>query len=77
MPRTVGFHHTDLGIGLMESKQVRWVIKVVDREDLVLTIHESKESALKECSVLNRKFRGRFYVDEYHAMEEKKYESIG
>jgi hypothetical protein len=61
----------------MESKQVKWVIKVVDRDDLMLTIHESKESALKECSVLNRKFRGRFYVDEYHMVEEKYYESIG
>lgn len=68
---------TDLGIGQMESKPVKWVIKVVDREDLVLTLHESKESALKECSILNRKFRGRFYVDEYHPVEEKKYESIG
>jgi hypothetical protein len=73
----VGFHHTDLEIGLMENKPTKWVIKVVDREDLMLTIHESKESALKECSVLNRKFRGRFYVDEYHMVEEKKYESIG
>jgi hypothetical protein len=68
---------TDLGIGQMESKQAKWVIKVVDREDLVLTLHESKESALKECSILNRKFSGRFYVDEYHPVEEKKYESIG
>jgi hypothetical protein len=73
----VGFHHTDLEIGLMENKPTKWVIKVVDREDLMLTIHESKESALKECSSLNRKFRGRFYVDEYHPSEEKNYESIG
>lgn len=73
----VGFHHTDLGIGLMESKQIKWVIKVVGRDDLVLTLYESKESALKECSILNRNFNGRFYVDEYHPVEEKKYESIG
>jgi len=51
----------------MESK---WVIKVVGRDDLMVTLHESKESALKECSILNRKFRDRFYVDEYHPLEE-------
>lgn len=71
------FLQTDLGIGPMESKPAKWVIKVVGREDLMLTIHESKKSALDECSILNRKFSGRFYVDEYHAVEEKKYESIG
>ncbi len=73
----VAFLQQDLGTEVMESKRTKWVIKVVDREDLVLTIHESKESALKECSILNRKFRGRFYVDEYHPSEEKYYESIG
>lgn len=77
MPGMVVFHHADLETDLMESKPTKWVIKVVSREDLMLTIYESKESALKECSILNRKFRGRFYVDEYHPMEEKKYESIG
>lgn len=61
----------------MESKATKWVIKVVERDDLMVTIHETRESALKECSLLNRKFRGRFYVDEYHPVEEKKYESIG
>lgn len=50
----------------MESKPTKWVIKVVGREDLMLTIHESEESALKECSILNRKFKGRFYVDLYY-----------
>jgi hypothetical protein len=73
----VGFLHGDLGTELMENKLIKWVIRVVGREDLMLTIHESKESALKECSILNRKFSGRFYVDEYHPVEEKKYESIG
>lgn len=73
----VDFLHVDLGIGPMESKPIKWVIKVVGREDLMLTIHEDKESALKECSILDNKFSGRFYVDEYHAVEEKKYESIG
>ncbi len=73
----VGFLQGDLGIEAMESKPVKWVIRITDREDLFLTLHETKESALKQCSELNRKFRGRFYVDEYHPVEEKRYESIG
>lgn len=72
-----GFRPEGLGIALMESKSTKWVIKVVGRDDLVLTLYESRESALKECSILNREFNGRFYVDEYHSVEEKKYESIG
>jgi len=61
----------------MENDRVDWVIKVVGRDDLMLTLHETKGSALKQCSELNRKFRDRFYVDEYHPVEEKRYESIG
>jgi gluconate kinase len=60
----------------MENDRIDWVIKVVGRDDLMLTLHETKESALKQCSELNRKFRDRFYVDEYHPTEEKSYESI-
>jgi hypothetical protein len=73
----VAFLQRDLGIEVMESKVTKWVIKVSERDDLVLTLHEKKESALKECAILNRKFRGKFYVDEYHPSEEKNYESIG
>jgi hypothetical protein len=61
----------------MESSATNWVIRVVEKDDLMFTLHETKESALKQCSELNRKFRGRFYVDEYHPVEEKRYESIG
>jgi hypothetical protein len=61
----------------MESSATNWVIRVVGREDLMLTLHETKQSALKQCSELNRKFRDRFYVDEYRPSEEKNYESIG
>jgi hypothetical protein len=73
----VAFLQRDLGIEVMESKATNWVIRVVGREDLMLTLHETKQSALRQCSELNRKFRGRFYVDEYHPSEEKNYESIG
>jgi hypothetical protein len=73
----VAFLQRDLGIEVMESKVTNWVIRVVGREDLMLTLHETKESALRQCSELNRKFRDRFYVDEYHPSEEKNYESIG
>jgi len=73
----VAFLQKDLGTGVVESKVTKWIIKVSERDDLVLTLHENKESALKECAILNRKFRGRFYVDEYHPSEEKNYESIG
>ena len=45
---------------------MKWVIKVVGREDLLLTLHESEASAVKECGILNKKFKGRFYVDVYY-----------
>lgn len=48
-----------------------WVIRVVGREDLMLTLHESERSAIRECSELNRKFSDRFYVDTYNSTEEK------
>jgi hypothetical protein len=62
----VDFRQRDLGIEAMESKPMKWVIKVVGREDLLLTLHESEASAVKECGILNKKFKGRFYVDVYY-----------
>jgi hypothetical protein len=59
----------------MENDRIDWVIKVVGRDDLMLTLHETKESALKQCSELNRKFSDRFYVDEYHEEKEKSWKS--
>jgi hypothetical protein len=59
----------------MENDRIDWVIKVVGRDDLMLTLHENKESALKQCSELNRKFSDRFYVDEYHEEKEKSWKS--
>jgi hypothetical protein len=65
------FLQRGLGIEVMESSSTGWVIKVVGRDDLMFTLHETKESALKQCSELNRKFSDRFYVDEYHEEKEK------
>ncbi len=73
----VDFLQRDLGTELMENRPIKWVLRITGREDLFFTLHENKESALKECAQLNRKFRDRFYVDEYHPVEEKRYESIG
>jgi len=65
------FHLEYLETLQMESNLTKWVIRVVGREDLVLTLHESKESALKECSILNRRFSDSFYVDEYELQKER------
>jgi hypothetical protein len=50
----------------MESSATKWVIKVIGRDDLLLTLHESEASAVKECAILNKKFKGIFYVDAYY-----------
>lgn len=67
----VGFRHRGLGIGLMESSvKELWVIKIKG-QDLEFTLHESAESALKQCKLLNSKFGDRFYVDTYTRLEER------
>jgi len=61
----------------MENSPVlRWVIRVVGQEDLMFTLHESREDAINQCSQLNRKFNDRFYVDTYNPTEEQ-YEGAG
>lgn len=62
----VDFRQRDLGIEVMENKPVKWVIRVVGREDLLVTLHESEASAVKECAILNKRFKNKFYVDIYY-----------
>lgn len=71
MPGMVAFLQLISGIGPMESSvKELWVIKVKD-QDLEFTLHESAESALKQCKLLNFKFGGRFYVDTYIPHKER------
>ena len=59
----------------MENDRIHWVLRVVGKDDLMFTLHETKESALRQCSELNSKFSDRFYVDEYHEKKEKSWKS--